>query len=75
MKNTRLSKFTHIADLFICSVWLLLVIHEYVRGWMNPNLFVVTGIENMDWLFNEAPKQTDYSTHAVVCTIGNSHVL
>ena len=35
MKNTRLSKFTHTADLFICSVWLLLVTHEYVRGWMN----------------------------------------
>lgn len=30
MKNTRLSKFTHIADLFICSVWLLLIAHEYV---------------------------------------------
>ena len=37
MDNSRFSKITHIADLVICSVWLLLVAHEGVNGRMiNP---------------------------------------
>lgn len=37
MENSRFSKITHIADLVICSVWLLLVAHEDMSGWMiNP---------------------------------------
>ena len=37
MGNSRFSKITHIADLVICSVWLLLVAHEGVNGRMiNP---------------------------------------
>ena len=37
MDNSRFSKITHIADLIICSVWLLLVAHEEISGWMiNP---------------------------------------
>ena len=37
MDNSRFSKVTHIADLVICSVWLLLVAHEDISGWMiNP---------------------------------------
>ena len=37
MDNSRFSKITHIADLVICSVWLLLVAHEDISGWMiNP---------------------------------------
>lgn len=34
MDNSRFSKITHIADLIICSVWLLLVVHEEISGWM-----------------------------------------
>ncbi len=34
MDNSRFSKITHIADLVICSVWLLLVAHEEISGWM-----------------------------------------
>ena len=34
MENSRFSKNTHIADLVICSVWLLLVAHEDISGWM-----------------------------------------
>lgn len=34
MDNSRFSKITHIADLVICSVWLLLVAHEDISGWM-----------------------------------------
>ena len=37
MDNSRFSKITNIADLVICSVWLLLVAHEDISGWMiNP---------------------------------------
>lgn len=37
MDNSRFSKIIHIADLVICSVWLLLVAHEGVNGRMiNP---------------------------------------
>ena len=37
MDNSRFTKITHIADLVICSVWLLLVAHEDISGWMiNP---------------------------------------
>ena len=37
MDNSRFSKITYIADLVICSVWLLLVAHEGVNGRMiNP---------------------------------------
>ena len=37
MDNSRFSKITHIADIIICSVWLLLVAHEEISGWMiNP---------------------------------------
>ena len=37
MDNSRFSKITHIADLVICSMWLLLVAHEGVNGRMiNP---------------------------------------
>ena len=37
MDNSRFSKITHLADLVICSVWLLLVAHEDISGWMiNP---------------------------------------
>ena len=37
MDNSRFSKITHIADLVICSMWLLLVAHEEISGWMiNP---------------------------------------
>ena len=37
MNNSRFNKATHIADLAICSVWLLLVAHEDISGWMiNP---------------------------------------
>ena len=32
MDNSRFSKITHLADLVICSVWLLLVAHEGVNG-------------------------------------------
>lgn len=34
MDNSRFSKITHIADLVICNVWLLLVAHEEISGWM-----------------------------------------
>lgn len=37
MDNSRFSKITHVADLVICCVWLLLVAHEDMSGWMiNP---------------------------------------
>lgn len=37
MDNSRISKITHIADLVICSMWLLLVAHKDISGWMiNP---------------------------------------
>ena len=37
MDNSRFSKITHIADLVTCSVWLLLLAHEDISGWMiNP---------------------------------------
>ena len=37
MDNSRFSKITHIADLVICSMWLLLVAHKDISGWMiNP---------------------------------------
>ena len=37
MEKSRFSNITHIADLVICSVWLLLVAHEDISGWMiNP---------------------------------------
>ena len=37
MDNSRFTKITHIADLVICSMWLLLVAHEDISGWMiNP---------------------------------------
>ena len=37
MEKSRFSNITHIADLAICSVWLLLVAHEDISGWMiNP---------------------------------------
>lgn len=37
MDNSRFSKIIHVADLVICSVWLLLVAHEDMSGWMiNP---------------------------------------
>ncbi len=41
MDNSRFSKITHIADLVICSVWLLLVAHEGVNGRMiNPSILL-----------------------------------
>ena len=37
MENSRFYKITHIADLVICSVWLLLIVHEEENGGMiNP---------------------------------------
>lgn len=37
MEKSLFSKITHIADLVICSVWLLLVVHEDISVWMiNP---------------------------------------
>lgn len=37
MDNSRISKITHIAELVICSMWLLLVVHKDISGWMiNP---------------------------------------
>lgn len=37
MEKSRISKFFTVADLVICSVWLLLVAHEDISGWMiNP---------------------------------------
>ena len=37
MDKSRTSKFFIVADLIICSVWLLLVAHEDISGWMiNP---------------------------------------
>lgn len=37
MNKSRIFKFTHIADLAICSVWLLLIAHEDASCWMiNP---------------------------------------
>ena len=41
MDNSRFSKITHIADLVICSMWLLLVAHKDISGWMiNPFIFL-----------------------------------
>ena len=37
MEKSQISKFFTIADLIICSVWLLLLAHEEISGWMiNP---------------------------------------
>ncbi len=37
MKNSQLSKITHISDLVICSMWLLLIAHEDINNWIiNP---------------------------------------
>ena len=37
MEKSQTSKFFTIADLIICSVWLLLLAHEEISGWMiNP---------------------------------------
>ena len=37
MEKSRTSKFFTVADLIICSVWLLLLAHEKISGWMiNP---------------------------------------
>ena len=45
MDNSRLSKITHIADLIICSVWLLLVAHEEISGWMiNPFILLFPAV-------------------------------
>lgn len=45
MDNSRFSKITHIADLIICSVWLLLVAHEEISGWMiNPFILLFPAV-------------------------------
>ena len=45
MDNSRFSKITHIADLVICSVWLLLVAHEGVNGRMtNPFILLLPAL-------------------------------
>ena len=45
MGNSRFSKITHIADLVICSVWLLLVAHENISGWMiNPFILLFPAV-------------------------------
>ena len=45
MDNSRFSKITHIADLVICSVWLLLVAHENISGWMiNPFILLFPAV-------------------------------
>ena len=45
MDNSRFSKITHIADLVICSVWLLLVAHEGVNDRMiNPFILLLPAL-------------------------------
>ena len=45
MDNSRFSKITHIADLVICSMWLLLVAHEGVNGRMiNPFILLLPAL-------------------------------
>ena len=45
MDNSRFSKITLIADLVICSVWLLLVAHEEISGWMiNPFILLFPAV-------------------------------
>ena len=45
MDNSRFSKITHLADLVICSVWLLLVAHEGVNGRMiNPFILLLPAL-------------------------------
>lgn len=45
MDNSRFSKITLIADLIICSVWLLLVAHEEISGWMiNPFILLFPAV-------------------------------
>lgn len=45
MDNSRFSKITHIVDLIICSVWLLLVAHEEISGWMiNPFILLFPAV-------------------------------
>ena len=49
MDNSRFSKITHVADLVICCVWLLLVAHEDMSGWMiNP--FILLFPELRIWI-------------------------
>ena len=56
MDNSRFSKITHIADLIICSVWLLLVAHEEISGWMINSqdiqeIFIDEGFPSVVFLF------------------------
>ena len=45
MENSRFTKITHIADLVICSVWLLLVAHEEISGWIiNPFILLFPAV-------------------------------
>ena len=45
MDNSRFSKITHIADLVICSMWLLLVAHEGVNDRMiNPFILLLPAL-------------------------------
>ena len=45
MDNSRFSKITHITDLIICSVWLLLVAHEEISVWMiNPFILLFPAV-------------------------------
>ena len=45
MDKLRFSKITHIADLVICSVWLLLVAHEDISGCiMNPFILLLPAL-------------------------------
>ena len=45
MEESRTSKFFTVADLVICSVWLLLVAHEDIGGWMiNPFILLLPAL-------------------------------
>lgn len=41
MKNHRISKITLVADLFICTVWMLLLVHEDVYNAYGLNSFIL----------------------------------
>ena len=45
MEESRTSKFFTVTDLVICSVWLLLVAHEDIGGWMiNPFILLLLAL-------------------------------